>query len=229
MTAMAKIRAHHTELVTALRDRAEAFFRAVRQRDAWTEAERAFEQYVREEVLPHAEAEERHLYARAHLEASTALLVDGLLKEHRLLRRLADAAASHPDPLEAATQARVLAVVFAAHAEKEDDLLLPRLAASGVDLDEALAAMHEALEAPSDPTLPEVDVRSLPPPERHRLLLGLAGRLRPGEGFVLVNDHDPGPFRRALEATAPGRFTWTVLEAGPEAWRLRLVRRVEDR
>ena len=48
--------------------------------------------------------------------------------------------------------------------------------------------------------------------------------LRPGAGFVLVNDHDPVPLRYQFEAEYPGEFTWDYLETGPGAWRVRIGR-----
>jgi uncharacterized protein (DUF2249 family) len=37
----------------------------------------------------------------------------------------------------------------------------------------------------------ELDVRVIPPRERHPRIFALFDRLEPGQGFVLVNDHDP--------------------------------------
>jgi uncharacterized protein (DUF2249 family) len=50
------------------------------------------------------------------------------------------------------------------------------------------------------------------------------GNLSPGEGFVLVNDHDPQPLRYQFEAEYLGDFTWDYLESGPEMWRVRIGR-----
>jgi len=41
---------------------------------------------------------------------------------------------------------------------------------------------------------------------------------------VLVNDHDPKPLYYQLAAEHPDRFSWDYLEAGPEAWRVRIGR-----
>ena len=48
--------------------------------------------------------------------------------------------------------------------------------------------------------------------------------LRPGTGFVLVNDHDPLPLRYQFEAQYPAAFTWEYLQAGPAKWRVRIGR-----
>ncbi len=45
-----------------------------------------------------------------------------------------------------------------------------------------------------------------------------------GEGFVLVNDHNPKPLQYQFEAEHAGQFTWEYLEQGPEVWRVRIGR-----
>lgn len=68
----------------------------------------------------------------------------------------------------------------------------------------------------------ELDVRPLPPAERHARIFEVYRKLQPGEGFVLINDHDPKPlyYQFAIEHT--GAFTWTPLEQGPVVWRVRI-------
>lgn len=73
----------------------------------------------------------------------------------------------------------------------------------------------------------ELDVRSEPPARRHQLIFETHEALAAGEGFVLVNDHDPKPLRYQFEAEHAGRFTWEYLEEGPEVWRVRIGRPVE--
>ncbi|MDE3070179.1 MAG: DUF2249 domain-containing protein [Acidobacteriota bacterium] len=70
----------------------------------------------------------------------------------------------------------------------------------------------------------ELDVRSEPPARRHTLIFETYGRLGAGEGFVLVNDHDPKPLRYQFEAEHAGEFDWTYHEQGPEVWRVRIGR-----
>jgi uncharacterized protein (DUF2249 family) len=71
---------------------------------------------------------------------------------------------------------------------------------------------------------PDLDVRQLPHWQRHDAILTAYRALRPGRGFVLVNDHDPLPLRYQFEAQYPGQFTWDYVEAGPQMWRVRLGR-----
>jgi uncharacterized protein (DUF2249 family) len=70
----------------------------------------------------------------------------------------------------------------------------------------------------------ELDVRNLVPRERHPLIFRTFGTLRPGEDFVLVNDHDPRPLYYQFQAEA-GPFDWEYLEQGPDTWRVRIGKR----
>lgn len=74
----------------------------------------------------------------------------------------------------------------------------------------------------------ELDVRTLPPPRRHPEIFGVFDALKPDEAFVLVNDHDPKPLLYQLQAQRPGRFEWSVLEAGPKRFRIEIRRRADE-
>jgi uncharacterized protein (DUF2249 family) len=69
-----------------------------------------------------------------------------------------------------------------------------------------------------------LDVRTEPPARRHELIFDSFNALAPGEGFVLVNDHDPKPLWYQFEAEHPGTYRWDYLEEGPEVWRVRIGR-----
>ncbi len=69
-----------------------------------------------------------------------------------------------------------------------------------------------------------VDVRSEPPARRHELIFDTYHDLTPGQGFVLVNDHDPKPLWYQFEAEHAGAYSWDYLEQGPEVWRVRIGR-----
>jgi uncharacterized protein (DUF2249 family) len=69
-----------------------------------------------------------------------------------------------------------------------------------------------------------LDVRTEPPARRHELIFDTYNALRPGEGFVLVNDHDPKPLWYQFEAEHAGAYAWDYLEQGPEDWRVRIGR-----
>ncbi|AEB12276.1 DUF2249 domain-containing protein [Marinithermus hydrothermalis] len=70
-----------------------------------------------------------------------------------------------------------------------------------------------------------LDVRKIPPPQRHPLIFETFDALEAGQAFELVNDHDPKPLYYQFQAERPGRFSWTYLEAGPTVWRARIEKR----
>lgn len=67
-----------------------------------------------------------------------------------------------------------------------------------------------------------IDVRPIAPRERHPLIFQTFDGLRAGEGFLLVNDHDPKALFYQFGAERPGAFTWEYLEQGPETWRVQI-------
>ncbi len=67
-----------------------------------------------------------------------------------------------------------------------------------------------------------VDVRQTPPAQRHPLIFGTFENLAPGQGFVLVNDHDPKPLYYQFQAEHTGEFEWNYLEQGPVTWRVEI-------
>ncbi len=70
----------------------------------------------------------------------------------------------------------------------------------------------------------DLDVRNEIPRRRHELIFDNYEALAPGDGFVLINDHDPKPLYYQFEAEHTGQFEWEYLEEGPEVWRVRIGR-----
>ena len=54
------------------------------------------------------------------------------------------------------------------------------------------------------PVIRELDVRTLPPGQRHGEIFGIFDTLRPDEGFVIVNDHYPRPLLDEFQGARPG-------------------------
>ena len=73
-------------------------------------------------------------------------------------------------------------------------------------------------------TVDLIDVRTVPPPQRHPLIFGTFDELAPGQAFEIVNDHDPVPLYFQFEQTRPDQFAWRYLEAGPAQWHVRIAR-----
>jgi uncharacterized protein (DUF2249 family) len=76
----------------------------------------------------------------------------------------------------------------------------------------------------SDAALDTLDIRNEPPVRRHRLIFERFARLAVGDGFELVNDHDPKPLHHQFEVEHAGQFTWDYREQGPKVWRVRIGR-----
>lgn len=70
-----------------------------------------------------------------------------------------------------------------------------------------------------------IDVRRLPPPERHATIFSAFQTLTPGQAIELHNDHDPRPLHGQFLAQWPNQFDWAYVEAGPELWRVRIQRK----
>ncbi len=66
----------------------------------------------------------------------------------------------------------------------------------------------------------ELDIRVVPPRDKHPTIFRTFDALGSGEAFTLINDHDPFPLRHQFEATRKGQFKWTYLEQGPSVWRV---------
>ncbi|MGH3225618.1 MAG: hemerythrin domain-containing protein [Streptosporangiaceae bacterium] len=98
--------------------------------------------YLGEEILPHADAEERTLCRAAATQARGSELVRALIHEHRELACMAGRLRPGVDGGEAATLAEWTATLFAGHVARVNELLLPALTGSGADLAALLAGMH---------------------------------------------------------------------------------------
>ncbi len=70
-----------------------------------------------------------------------------------------------------------------------------------------------------------LDVRELEPKERHSTIFNTYADLKQGDGFVLVNDHEPRPLLYQFQAEHDGEFEWWPLEQGPDAWRISIQKR----
>lgn len=72
---------------------------------------------------------------------------------------------------------------------------------------------------------PVLDIRAIPPMNRHPLIFDQFEALKTDESFILINDHDPKPLYYQFQAERTDQFIWEYLEQGPQAWRVRIGRR----
>jgi uncharacterized protein (DUF2249 family) len=73
-------------------------------------------------------------------------------------------------------------------------------------------------------TIHPIDVRLMPPRERHPRIFGAWEGLAPGEAILLVNDHDPVPLYYQFAAEHGGAFHWEYLEQGPDVFQVRITK-----
>ncbi|MBX3638265.1 MAG: DUF2249 domain-containing protein [Rubrivivax sp.] len=77
---------------------------------------------------------------------------------------------------------------------------------------------------PPTAATPAIDVRRVPPPQRHPLIFSTFDALAPGAALEIVNDHDPLPLYFEFERVRDGQFSWRYLESGPARWHVRIER-----
>ena len=146
LDAVEAIREHHAAMAGALGGKVTALQRAAhRGEDAVAERD-AVVAWARQELLPHAAAEEATIYAAAAERAEARLLVEALVADHRVITDLVDRVAEAPHAVAAAGAAFSREQLFLAHMAKENDQVLPFLAAEpSVSLASLLDGMHHEL------------------------------------------------------------------------------------
>lgn len=254
--AAAAVEQHHAEMAGQLQGLVEQLLTDVEDGGAAAAgtAREAVVAWLRGDLLPHAAAEEKAMYPAVHGTDRGRLLVDGMLAEHVSIGALVDEIEQAATPVRAAAAARALQVLFESHLAKENELVLPLLAADpAVSVAALLGGMHELLGGDErhrhresqpdraeqqggcgghctcgeadDEEYPVLDARTVPHAIRHATIFGALEAVAPGGGMVLVAPHDPLPLLAQLEERAPQRFDVSYLQRGPEAWRIQLVRR----
>ncbi|MFD1745905.1 DUF2249 domain-containing protein [Rhizobium helianthi] len=72
--------------------------------------------------------------------------------------------------------------------------------------------------------IPEIDVRIIPPAQRHPTIFGRLASLTPGSAMHVTSDHDPRPLHHQISSRYPDEFDWEYLSQGPEVWKVRITR-----
>lgn len=231
------IRKHHLSLAKTLRTHARAAGAGPQSEDD------SFVAFLKSDLLPHARGEERHLYGvvdtlvREHGRPTATMLIDHEFIKDYTARIEAAAnrlkSANETERPKLAREQRELALRLEAivelHLAKEERVYLPLIEQH---LDEQrqralLNAIHEDAHHGAQTPPPDgrpLDVRNIIPRQRHTLIFDTYAALRPGEAFVLINDHDPRPLYYQFAAEHAGQFSWDYLEQGPEVWRVRIGR-----
>lgn len=145
--AVEAVKRHHEALAAGIAGRVEALLAASESGAADVEvARRELLRFCETELVPHALAEEATLYAAGSASPDLELLVVGMIEEHGSIKALLAEVSGAASPTRAAAAARALLALFQVHLVKENDLLLPVLAASpDVSVARLLGQMHEHL------------------------------------------------------------------------------------
>ncbi len=242
----AAIRAHHRALAQTLDSYTAEIEAGVSSLDTASldEVLNSLTGFLTGELLPHARGEEQTLYPaldpiiRAHGSPTATMRVDHeYIGEY--VRQIGDTtrrlrSAGEQERAALARQLARLVIqlqgLFAVHLAKEERVYLPlveQVISSG-DQHALLAALHDEAEgtAPTgegDGAAAEaLDVRDLPPAQRHQVIFERFNALPVGGSFVLVNDHDPKPLYYQLTAEYTGELLWQYVEQGPQVWRVRM-------
>lgn len=80
----------------------------------------------------------------------------------------------------------------------------------------------------AEQTIVTLDVREMPPRQRHPMIFSQLDALKTGDILRLVNDHDPAPLRYQLMAERPDMFSWEPEQQGPEEWIIRIHKVAEE-
>jgi uncharacterized protein (DUF2249 family)/hemerythrin-like domain-containing protein len=239
----AAIRTHHRALADTLDNYTAEVEAGVAELDAahLVELLDGLTGFLSGDLLPHAAGEEKTLYPaldpiiREHGSPTATMLVDheyigNYSRQITETARALRSADQHTRTNLARTLARQLIQLqglFSVHLAKEERVYLPLIeqAVSGGDQQALLAALHEEADSVAETAGADADVlevRHLPPAQRHQVIFERFNALAVGGSFVLVNDHDPKPLYYQLVAEYEGELLWQYLEEGPEVWRVRM-------
>src|SRR3989338_3354370 len=63
-----------------------------------------------------------------------------------------------------------------------------------------------------------LDLRPMPPFQRHEKIFQVWDTLKPGEALKIINDHDPKPLWYKFEVEYKGKYEWGYEQKGPKDW-----------
>lgn len=239
--AVEAIKNHHAELAGRVAVLTEAMVSAAEQGRDIEPPRTAAVEFLTAELMPHAAAEEEHLYPAAARTDRARLLIESMIAAHRIIGTLVEQIRSESSPVRAVAAANTLRVLFDAHLTDENDRILAVVAADPeVSLAEVTHGMHELLGGhaaesdqghaggcscgETDTDYPVLDVREVPHSIRHATVFGALDAVPAGGTLVLVAPHDPIPLLQQLRDRTSGQIDIGYEQRGPEAWRLRLTR-----
>ncbi|MBI2909402.1 MAG: DUF438 domain-containing protein [Chloroflexi bacterium] len=73
-------------------------------------------------------------------------------------------------------------------------------------------------DQPKEGKVVDLDLRTMPPFERHERIFETWDALKSGETLRIINDHDPKPLHYQYEAEYKGQYEWEYEQSGPKDW-----------
>jgi uncharacterized protein (DUF2249 family) len=229
-TVIEDIKSHHRELLNTLTKQVAGLAESSAQAEDLVT-------FLKQDLLPHALGEEDHMYPavdtllKSYGKPTATMSVDHEFIENYICQieqtTQALTAAGEGERLGLETTLRRLAgqleAILRLHLEKEERIYLPLFERYLPEAEQQriLDGMHAAYVEDVAPAL-IIEAQKIPPPQRHQTIFQAFWALKPGQAFILVNDHDPKPLYYQFKAEQESRFTWEYLEQGPKVWRVRI-------
>lgn len=144
--AVETIKNHHAELAGNLGVLTEEVLNAAERGLEMDLAWSALVEFLTDELMPHAEAEEEALYPAAARTDRARPLIESMIATHRVIAALVEQIRRGRSPVRVAAAVAALRTVFEAHLVDENERILPILAADPeVSLAEVTDGMHELI------------------------------------------------------------------------------------
>jgi len=70
-----------------------------------------------------------------------------------------------------------------------------------------------------------LDLRPMPPFQRHEKIFQTWDTLKPGEALKIINDHDPKPLWYQFEVEYKDKYEWSYEQKGPKDWIVQIKRK----
>lgn len=97
-------------------------------------------------------------------------------------------------------------------------------ATKGCILDKRVKFIGKGREDMSD-KIEILDLRPLPPFERHEKIFQVWDNLKAGEILKIINDHDPKPLYYQFEVEYKDKYEWEYEQKGPKDWVVKIKKR----
>ncbi|MEK6563399.1 MAG: DUF2249 domain-containing protein [Candidatus Omnitrophota bacterium] len=70
-----------------------------------------------------------------------------------------------------------------------------------------------------------LDLRQMPPFQRHEKIFQTWDALKPGEALKIINDHDPKPLWYQFEVEYKDKYAWEYEQKGPKDWIVKISKK----